>query len=106
MAALERRLHRGVTWLLVLAAVLAVALALAMLLSAREDPLPAHPPWPVVVRTVDGQATTVMPEDLDRVAAIDPARIRAACAQYAGLDLAGWAAICADAGYQQTTPTR
>lgn len=30
---------------------------------------------------------------------IDPARIRAACDQYAGLDLSGWAAICADAGY-------
>lgn len=32
---------------------------------------------------------------------IDPARIRTACAQYAGLDLAGWASICRDAGYQQ-----
>lgn len=33
--------------------------------------------------------------------AIDPARIRAACQQYAGLDLSGWAAICRDAGYQE-----
>lgn len=32
---------------------------------------------------------------------IDPARIYRACAEYAGLDLAGWAAICRDAGYQQ-----
>jgi hypothetical protein len=93
------------TWSAVAGA--AVTLAVAMLLSATPDPPPVtRPAWPVVVRTVDGQATTVQPEDLDRVAAIDPARIRAACAQYAGLDLAGWAAICADAGYQQTTPTR
>ena len=35
---------------------------------------------------------------------IDPARIRAACEQYAALDLAGFARICADAGYQQTAP--
>ena len=34
--------------------------------------------------------------------AIDPARIRVACAQYAGLDLSGFATICRDAGYQQT----
>ena len=32
---------------------------------------------------------------------VDPAAIRAACAQYAPLDLAGWAAVCAAAGYQQ-----
>jgi hypothetical protein len=32
---------------------------------------------------------------------IDPARVRVACAQYAGLDLSGWASICADAGYQE-----
>lgn len=32
---------------------------------------------------------------------VDPARIRAACQQYAGLDLSGWAAVCRDAGYQQ-----
>lgn len=33
---------------------------------------------------------------------VDPAEIRAACAQYAGLDLSGWAHICAGAGYQET----
>ena len=33
---------------------------------------------------------------------IDPARIRTACAQYAGLDLSGLATICRDAGYQET----
>lgn len=66
MARLERSLHRAVTWLLVLAAVLAVALAVAMLLSAREDPPPTHPPWPTVTRTLPGgQVTTVQPEDLD-----------------------------------------
>jgi lysylphosphatidylglycerol synthetase-like protein (DUF2156 family) len=32
---------------------------------------------------------------------IDPERIRAACQQYAGMDLSGWASICRDAGYQQ-----
>jgi hypothetical protein len=32
---------------------------------------------------------------------VDPARIRVACQQYAGYDLAGFASICRDAGYQQ-----
>ena len=31
-------------------------------------------------------------------------RIRLACAQYAAWDLAGWASICRDAGYQQENP--
>jgi hypothetical protein len=34
-------------------------------------------------------------------AGIDPARVRAVCAQYASLDLSGMAALCKDAGYQQ-----
>jgi len=43
----------------------AVALALWMLLSAREDPPPVRPfTWPTVVRTVDGLPSTVQPEDL------------------------------------------
>jgi hypothetical protein len=36
------------------------------------------------------------------VVGVDPARVRAACAQYAALDLSGWASVCRDAGYQQT----
>jgi hypothetical protein len=32
---------------------------------------------------------------------VDPARIRVACQMYAGYDLAGFASICRDAGYQQ-----
>lgn len=52
------------TWSAVAGA--AVTLALAMLLSATPDPPPAHPPpWPIVVRTLDGHPTTVQPEDLD-----------------------------------------
>lgn len=43
----------------------AVALALVMLLSAREDP-PRPFTWPTIVRTVDGVPTTVQPEDLNR----------------------------------------
>ena len=35
------------------------------------------------------------------VVGVDPAAVRAACAQYASLDLAGFAAVCAGAGYQQ-----
>jgi hypothetical protein len=31
---------------------------------------------------------------------IDPARVRAVCDQYAGLDLSGLAPLCVDAGYQ------
>lgn len=34
-----------------------------------------------------------------RSAAIDPARVRAVCEQYAGLDLSGLAPLCIDAGY-------
>ena len=49
------------------AAAVAVAVCLWMLLSAREDPPPAHPfTWPTIVRTVDGVPTTVQPEDLGR----------------------------------------
>ena len=49
------------------AAAVAVAFALWMLLSAREDPPRVHrDPWPVVVRTMDGALTTIQPEDLDR----------------------------------------
>jgi hypothetical protein len=32
-------------------------------------------------------------------AGIDPARVRAVCEQYAGLDLSGLAPLCIDAGY-------
>lgn len=35
-----------------------------------------------------------------------PIRLRAVCAQYANLDLAGLAPICRDVGYQQTEPAR
>ena len=34
-------------------------------------------------------------------AGVDPGPIRSACAQYAALDLSGWAAVCRAAGYQQ-----
>lgn len=37
----------------------------------------------------------------DPVPVIDPAAVRAACATYAGLDLAELAPICKAAGYQQ-----
>lgn len=38
-----------------------------------------------------------------RPGSIDPGRIYRACEQYASLDLSGWASICHDVGYQQTT---
>ena len=32
---------------------------------------------------------------------IDNGRVATACAEYANLDLSGWAAICRDAGFQE-----
>lgn len=34
--------------------------------AGSDDELQPADPWPVVVRTVDGTPTTMMPEDLDR----------------------------------------
>ena len=77
MTPMVRTVTVQVGWLALALIVAAVAL---LVLAVRRPVAPAPPPPP----------------------AIDPARIRQACGQYAGLDLSGWAAICADAGYQQT----
>lgn len=57
--------------------------------------------WLVLVAVLTAALCLALAWPRDPPPGIDPARVRAACQQYAGLDLSGWAAICHDAGYQQ-----